>query len=382
MSAEVLTPSRLAGGRSPTSDSVSQALETFQAVRSRAARWVLRLLPWIILSWVILVEIVISKASDPMHISGMVAAALSLFASQFLMQRIPEILGTLWNRNLIASKPTTDLDGANPTEEVLNTTANPSKPAPVEDTYRTFIHDVEGLLNHPGQWLIGVFFALLVLTWAHYHWYELIGESFIGFIIGIMAWRMIVTGVQVWQLGKKFDLTPQSGHPDKCGGFEPLGNLCLWNALIVTIPAVFLWGWIILGPGTQYGNFYTPQFSKLLLVPVAWAMLSFFLPLWSVHQIMIAKRAVVRQQLDQLSKSINHLAREMLAEADELEPEEGEKMAEKLELMRQIYQQNQHYPVWPFNLGIMVKFMTSQAVPILGLVSHATNLMIFNFALS
>jgi hypothetical protein len=140
----------------------------------------------------------------------------------------------------------------------------------------------------------------------------------------------------------------------------------LWNALILTIPAVYLGGWIILGPETAYGRF-VPLFTQLLLVPVAIAVSGFTLPLWGVHREMVRRRAAVRRRLDQLSQSINHLAREMLDRADDLPPDEGEKMSRKLELMRQIYQQNEQYPVWPFNVGIMVRFISSQAVPILGL---------------
>ncbi len=97
-----------------------------------------------------------------------------------------------------------------------------------------------------------------------------IAEHFIAFIIGLMAWRMLVIGVQVWKLGKRFDLNPQLGHPDTCGGLEPLGNLCLWNALILALPGVFLGGWIILGPSTKYGDIYTSLFYKLLILPVSW----------------------------------------------------------------------------------------------------------------
>jgi hypothetical protein len=80
---------------------------------------------------------------------------------------------------------------------------------------------------------------------------------------------------------------------------------------------------------------------------------------------------VVRRQLDQLSRNINELSREMLDQANELEPGEGEKMARKLELMRQIYQQNEYYPVWPFNLGILIRFISAQAVPVLTLLGLA-----------
>jgi hypothetical protein len=404
MSEEVLASSRLVGG-SPlrANDSVSQTLERFQSLGSNALRLVIQWLPWIILFLLIIVGIILLNLRDTMFISGSIAAALSLFAFQILMRRIPETLGTIWNRNLIAARPGKDTGDAGLTDEAPGSTAVPSNPAPLEGQYRTFVEDVEGLLNHPGQWLMALFFVLLVGTWTFLSQGEVenmtriirillsrsgfipgpgsflvmpftsfvIGlEALSGFIIGLMAWRMIVVGIQVWRLGKRFDLTPQLGHPDRCGGFEPLGYLCLWNALIVSIAAVFLGGWIIFGPGTGYERFI-PLFYKLLLVPIAAALASFFLPLLGVHQEMVAKWAVVRRQLDQLSQNINELSGKMLDQANELEPGEGEKMARKLDLMRQIYQQNEHYPVWPFNLGILIRFISAQAVPVLTLVGLA-----------
>ncbi len=57
----------------------------------------------------------------------------------------------------------------------------------------------------------------------------------------------------------------------------------------------------------------------------------------------------------------------MLNHAHELEPEESEKMAKKLELMQQTYQQNKDYPVWPFNYEILKKLALSQTVQVLSL---------------
>jgi hypothetical protein len=387
MLAETSSNLNLAVNGSPKSDSVSEALKDFEGVQSRAFRWVLRWLPWIILALLVIVGLIVLKLRDLMFVSGAIAAVLSLFAFQVLMRRIPETLGAVWNRELVDVQDAADEEGG-----------AASLPA-LEERYAAFVADTQALLNHPGQWGTAALFVLLVGTWTFLSRSEVatmtnivrsllyrrgftpqtvsmpivlllvlvIGlEAFTGLILGLMAWRMGVLGVQVWRLGKRFMLVPQLGHPDQCGGFEPVGYLCLWNALILTIPAVYLGGWIILGPDTPYGRF-VPLFNQLLLVPVAIAVSSFTLPLWGVHREMVHQRAAVRRRLDQLSQSINHLAREMLDRADELPPDEGEKMSRKLELMRQIYQQNEHYPVWPFNVGIMVRFLSSQAVPILGL---------------
>lgn len=378
MSEEVLTSPGLAESSPPMPDSVSQAIEGFQGIRSRALRWVVWLLPCVILLWVVLAR------PGYMLLSGLVAAAVDLIFFWNLMQRIPETLGTLWHRDLIEPAFATALDHARPAEGAPDSTANPPSRAPLEDQYRTFIRGVEDCLNHPGQLLMGVFCALVGGGWpflpparqlllSQYGLAELllfcIPVAFIGFIVGLMAWRMVVIGMRVWQLGKRFDLIPDVGRPGRCGGLEPLGNLCLWNALILTIPGVYLGGWIILGPRFGYWAFYGEfYFPRLLWVVVGLATISFFLPLWSVHQEMVAQRAVVRRQLHLLGQSINHLARVMLDQVDELKPKEGKELAGKLELMRQIYQQNEHYPVWPFNVTMLVQFVSAQAVPVVGLM--------------
>ena len=100
-----------------------------------------------------------------MYSSILIGAALGLFAMQVLMRRIPESLGTLWNRNIIVAKPTTVSGEAIPTAEAPNLNANPSKPVPLEEQYQAFIHNLEELLNSPGQWAMGVVFGLLAISW-------------------------------------------------------------------------------------------------------------------------------------------------------------------------------------------------------------------------
>jgi hypothetical protein len=38
-----------------------------------------------------------------------------------------------------------------------------------------------------------------------------------------------------------------------------------------------------------------------------------------------------------------------------------------LDFLKVTYDQNNHFPVWPFNVQILIKFVTLQAVPVLGL---------------
>src|SRR5439155_24270185 len=62
----------------------------------------------------------------------------------------------------------------------------------------------------------------------------------LGLALGAFAWRMGVIGEYIFRLGREFNTVLQSGHPDRAGGTAPLGSLCFHNALIVSVPSIFL----------------------------------------------------------------------------------------------------------------------------------------------
>lgn len=317
-------------------------------------------------------EVTIAKyplADYPMFYSGLLSSAISLLLFLSLMKRIPYTLGILWDRKIIGlmGEPSDDF-GVN--KKGLTENTNLYSAPTLEKEYVVFIRKFQGLLNSPCQWVFALAFSALVFAWQGYKYAYTgqIAEHLIAFIIGFMAWRMIIVGVQVWQLGRKFDINPQLGHPDECGGLEPLGNLCLWNALILSVLGIFLGGWIIIGPqyGGQYTQ-YTSSFPKLLLIPVGWAVVSFLFPLWSIHDVLVANREEVQLQLNQMGQRINHLSHEMLDQCQELEPEESERIAKKLAILQRTYQQHENYPVWPFNADLIKKLTISQTVQLLSL---------------
>jgi hypothetical protein len=121
-------------------------------------------------------------------------------------------------------------------------------------------------------------------------------------------------------------------------------------------------------PNADFAVFYGRLFLELLVVPIVVAAITFFLPLWSVHQNMVSRRAGVQRKLDELGQSIDRAARDLLDRADEIPLAEGEGKAKRLELMQQVYQQYRNSPVWPFNVQILLKFIGSQAIPVLTLI--------------
>jgi hypothetical protein len=328
------------------------------------------------------------------------AAALSLFGA--LMGLIPETFRTLWDRNIISFRSSiSELENQN----IVGSKAGIKSPA--EAAFQQFIANFERLLNGRGQIITALILGVLGGAWVPVgdaiddihqgvnaigvlrHQVKflrtgltkyLLSQDFllyfiVGLVLGLLIWRMLATSYEIWRLGIDFDLDPQFAHPDRCGGFAPLGYLCLWSALIASVAATYLGGWIIVlrsklggaDPLLAYGSFYARLFYAYMAVPIAYAILSFFVPVWNVHRIMVKKREVVLEKLDQLGHGIDLLSRTMLEQAESVSPAQNEIAAKKLDLMRQTYENNKDIPVWPFNTHIIVRFVSSLIIPLLGL---------------
>jgi len=351
--------------------SVQDAIRELQIVQNPVLKWTFRIMPWLLILATLIGLTAAFRYYPPVlryflrqdlfYYSGIGTAGISLLIFQILLQRIPEAFRSLWNRNAIVAR------GALPETSV-------------DEQYRGFMEELGRRLNHPRQFVIGVVCGLLGAAWVFNNFNTtdlatvatsladpdfivqfLIGFS-IGYIVGLQVWRMIVVGYEIGQIGKKFDIALQLGHPDGCAGLAPLGNLCLWNALIICPAGIDLGCWLIFGDTGYQGLLYI-----LLFVVMVIASVSFFVPLRNIHHTMVIKRDLIRQQLDQLGENMNQLARRLLEQASELDAAESEKIAKKLERMRQTYAENQRIPTWPFDTKTLVQFITSQIVPLLSL---------------
>lgn len=364
-----------------TPERIDQAVRKLSGIPEGIRRWVLRPIPWVILVIAGVIIVWAPGGFDYMLFSGILAAVLAIMAFDTLMQMTPGVFRSLWQRGVIGLKQ--DEQSASPSTDR----------AGLENLLLDFIDDLDKTLNHRiGQWAMGVFFALIGLVilvdqlgagfrglallftnpaalevsgiWRYQ--IGIFGEPLIGLVIGLMAWRMLVVSIYVARLGRSFDLKTQLGHPDQCGGLEPLGNLCLWNALIITIPAIHLGLWIIIAPAMPRYERWPPMLTRLLPVPMAFAILSFTVPLLGIHRMMRDNQVNIQKQLDQLGQDIDELARKMLEDTG-MPLQEREESARQLALMREFYEQNKRIPVWPINADILKRFVTSQVVPVLGL---------------
>jgi hypothetical protein len=197
---------------------------------------------------------------------------------------------------------------------------------------------------------------------------DIVAEALLGLALGLVLWRMLVVALKVRELGRTFDLRLQVNHPDRCGGFRPLGDLCLWNALLVTVPAIFLGAWVVLAPGIErYSTTYVGLHTGFLAFLAVLAPITFLAPLWSIHQSMVRESARLRVEVEQLGQQIDRLSRDLLERSETLTPDEVAALAKDVEVRQESYRRSEKIPTWPIDLGLAVKFGTSQLVPLLSL---------------
>lgn len=379
-------------------ENILRAARGIKTVKSHWLATLLRVLPWLALIVALLVLFPgnLFEAPGPQIFgTGVLTVVVVLFAFQTLLARVPATLAALWRRKLILAK-------SNPADEEQGPddkqSLNPDEHAA---SYLAYVNEFERLLNNRrGQLGMVIAFELLVNIWLGFlnldflsnlirgdigflRLAELVINMTLAALIAPMAWRLIIIGLQIWRLPEKFDLKVQFEHPDQCGGLEPLGNLCLWNILIISLPLVFLGGWLLIAQSeTSSFSFYrTPlwqsvlgqawaydeEYKTLLWVLVPFTMMGFILPVWSTHRVMVEKREKLLVGLDEHVENITNEWNAAMNQIGNLTTAERNEKLARLEFARQIYERQKHLPVWPINLNIFLKFASTQVLPLLSL---------------
>ena len=381
-----------------TDADVLRAAHRIQTVRNDGLATFLKVLPWItgLIAFAVLFPGNLFGAGGPqMFGTGVITVALVLLAFQTLLAYVPETLAALWRRKLILLKP--DEIEATPERDGPHA-IDPSEQA---KKYLAYIKDFEELLNNK-RWQVGmiIVFELIVNLWLGFlninflnnlihgnidpvSLAELVIDMTLAALIAPMAWRLIVIGLQIWRLPDQFDLKVQFEHPDQCGGLEPLGQLCLWNILIISLPLIFLGGWLLIARSDTSGfSFYdTPLwksvqeqagayddvFAELLWVLIPFTIMGFILPLWNTHRVMVDKKKRMLVQLDDYIENITEQWNGAMTRISRLSPAEEKEKLDRLEFAHRIYQRQKRVPVWPINLNIFLKFASTQVIPLFSL---------------
>ena len=380
-------------------------LDDFQSLSQLDPIWTSYLRPAIVVLSLITTFIGIAGfvAKDPLYGSVMISIAIAFLASCKLMFKIPETFRIIWNRNIQNSGPS----DSTPTGKFdLSSDDSDNSVSVNPEAFATFMQKFSARLTHRIQWFISIGVSLTgVISWrliyllkrgSFFHvepycnlcrnlgptptkiveFSAFISEIAIGILVGLIAWRMLVLGRYISLLNRNFVLKPNLLHPDRVGGLKPLGDLCLLNVMILTIPSINLAIWIFSAPifyENRYGDQYTNMLLIILLATIASAFFVLFYPLQGVHRVMVEARAKIIPLVEKLYNNIENLSDQLLVQAAGKISQETDKMAKKVALLQQVYQDYQHLPVWPFRFRVL---FLQQAVPILGFLIGLINIIL------
>jgi hypothetical protein len=367
--AQAPTPS----SASVEADAVVAALDGLAVIGDRRLRWLVGALPVLLIVGLLADWLVGAGAitRDLFRLSGALAVLAELVVCYVLFGQVPEALRTVWLRGLIRRSR----DG------------RPAAPAMID-----FLKQFEARLNHRWAWAIGGLFVVgaLLATYPIQFWLREGRSPFtdwgqwagfylttgpvayvpVAFIAGLLAWRVGVIAWTVNELGQRFELKLQPSHPDRCGGWRPLGDLCLTSAFVILVPAILFSVWIAVSawPGYEIYQLWAGLFRNWLLVLCLLALFLFVLPLYRIHEQMTLQRRVVQRELDELSLKIEDLSLTLRQESERLTADEIKKRLDALQAMQQVYDKDQRTPTWPFDWSLFARFVAGLAVPFLSLV--------------
>lgn len=201
------------------------------------------------------------------------------------------------------------------------------------------------------------------------------------FLVGLWIFELVVTAVRIHRLSHFFDLDIQPTHPDRCGGFEIIGDLCLRMVFILLIPTLFVVFWLAASTNIvslsdldafipEYVR--NPDFSKPVYYSLILLFLSgitvFFWPMYMIHRYMLEAQAELDRKLDNISRQIQDLTHDLLADPVKMPADERKKTMLDIDSLKNLYAYTRNVPTWPFERKMLIKFISSQTIPIISLV--------------
>jgi hypothetical protein len=75
---------------------------------------------------------------------------------------------------------------------------------------------------------------------------DLLVQAGLAFVVGVVAWRLVVVAWELWHLAGDFDFRLQLQHPDKSAGLGPLGDICFSVAAVWGVAAIYPTVWLLI----------------------------------------------------------------------------------------------------------------------------------------
>jgi hypothetical protein len=200
-------------------------------------------------------------------------------------------------------------------------------------------------INHPLGFLYGS--AVVILIWGY-----LVPIGMWHFIATVICTRKIIT-----ELETNDALKLRALAPDGAAGLRPLGELTLSMIYTVVIPMIIVVPYLLIGEFTIFILMFIAAYFVIIFI-------IFFLPLGTAHNVM---RDAKKDELQYLSIEFNrvyeHFRKNNQIENESQREKERLTSVQYMENLGSLYRHVENMAVWPFDVGIMTKFVITILIP-------------------
>lgn len=295
--------------------------------------------------------------TDRTFYSLLIVVPLVLVLLNYFFRYIPEMFVTLWENKVIQNK--TGLE-------------------PSLEQYNTYLKEIEEKINNKKGFTLILASTPIIVVLSLYSFYKTLSiqspvvtaydiryfplSGIVFFAITIFMVFLIIPvlykGFLLMHLPRKLYkegyITVRPLHPDNCGGLKPLGDLCIRFDYIFFVGAVGAVLYLFFSEGKEF-----KLYLFIFLLYGFFVTFFFYYPLWPVHKVMKARKYnllnALNEKLDPVYQKITtSITTETL---------------EEIERIERIYDRVSTMPVWPFDTGGLVRFLTAVFMPLVGIVA-------------
>lgn len=289
----------------------------------------------------------------------LIVVPCQLILLDYFLKAIPDTFMDLWRNKVIQNrtKPGDSIKQYSEQLEILETEINDRKSmifgfvvvtvflfSSLYFDYRAAITEYSTVKSHDFRFfpLSDIVFHIMTAFYT----YLLIAVSVKGFFLISFIRR----------LHEDYIIRIRPVHPDKCGGFKPLGDLCIKFDYAFLIATVFSLFYFLFPQGTGI-----PVLFLELLVLIFLSTFLFFYPIWPIHN------SIKRQKSDTLSKlneKLDPIYQEVMIKDSDIPANK----LEKIERMDTIYERVSKMSEWPFDIGNWLKYLVTILIPLLAIM--------------
>jgi hypothetical protein len=207
-------------------------------------------------------------------------------------------------------------------------------------------------------------------TTKHLFWYDVHPISGLSIVVSWMALWVALSGVVICIAMSGITLNSiftnnkvkvHSLHPDKSGGFNPVGDFSFKLTILALLPGIFIV--VVVGQSIatdiirfNYLVFVLNAMAYLIIVPML-----FYLPIRGAHKAMVAFR-------DNLIKQT--YSRYSVENQSKYDPQNEETLTnvkgavEQMDILKRLAKHESSYPVWPFGYRTRIGVFLNAVFPL------------------